>query len=497
MDTAAAGAISPILSFEKNKLQERFVFSPKRRTAAAGAIRSGKTTGGGARVLWLCDIMPGSRFLIGRKDFNDLFNTTMKEITPLIEARNGADWKIPGQYVHHYDGQFNDLYLRTNGPDGKPGELSVLYCRHLKQVTKQLGMEISGYFIDQAEEVDEQVFSHVISRMTWWNAKRRAEFKERYGFFPDSFEILACNPDPGWIKGFLLEQADENSPYYRDPRDRFELFETTTEHNRANLSPEYIEEMRRTHTQAWIDRFIDGSWDIRGGAVYPEFNEDIHGIEAFKIPAHWRRFISLDWGYDHYCSVYWGAVDEAGTLYVYDELFVRHMLVSQVAAEIHAKTRAHKVGPQADENGGLIVWMDPATNSHDGVVERTVMGEFREHKIYGLPANNSVDAGINKVAERLKYDKKAKPPIRPKLFIFRKNCPNLIRGLKVYIWQPPNLQGISSGKPVKKDDDAVDSLRYLVMSVLETTSGGAPPPSNTADPMGEYILKTFMLGDGE
>ncbi|MDE2102484.1 MAG: terminase family protein [Patescibacteria group bacterium] len=489
--------ISPVLKFDKNPLQEQFVFSTARRTAAAGAIRSGKTVGGGARVLFLCDLMPGSRFLIGRRDYTDLFNTTLKEILPLIEARNGADYKTPGQYVHHYDGTFHDLYLRTTGPDGQPGELSVLHFRHLKEVGKQLGMEISGYMIDQAEEIDEEVFAHIISRMSWWNEARRQAFKARYGFFPTQFEILTCNPDPGWIKGFLFEQDDENSSYFREEEDRFQLFETTTEHNRANLPPNYIEEMRRTHSQAWVERYIDGSWDIKGGAVYPEFNEAVHCIEEFKLPAHWKRFIALDWGYNHACSAHWGAVSEVGDLYVYDELFVRKMLVSQVAEQIHEKTERHKVGPAADDYGGLIVWMDPSTDQHHGVVERTVMGEFREHKIYGVPANNSVDAGINKVAERLKYDKEAKPPIKPTVFIFKKNCPNLVRGLKLYVWQPPNLQGISSGKPVKKDDDAADSFRYLVMAVLETTSSGAPPPAKTDDPMGDYILKTFLLGDGE
>ncbi len=123
------------------------------------------------------------------------------------------------------------------------------------------------------------------------------------------------------------------------------------------------------------------------------------------------------------------------------------------------------------------------------------MGEFREHKIYGVNANNSIDAGINKVSERLKHDLTLDPPIKPKIYIFKRNCPNLISGMKLYIWSPPNSQGISTGKPLKKDDDACDSLRYLVMSVLESTSGGAPPREKNADPYGHYILQEFMLKD--
>ena len=61
--------VSPVLSFTHNKAQEKFVSSPDRRVAYAGAIRSGKTVGACARMLFLGELFPGSRFLIGRKDY--------------------------------------------------------------------------------------------------------------------------------------------------------------------------------------------------------------------------------------------------------------------------------------------------------------------------------------------------------------------------------------------------------------------------------------------
>lgn len=481
--------ISPVLSFEKNRVQEEFVFWPGRRVAYAGAIRSGKTVGACARMLFLAELMPGSRFLIGRKDFNDLYNTTLKELFWLIAARNGGDWREPGPLVIKFDGQWHDLYIRTKG------EPSVFHFRHLKQISKQLGVETSGFFIDQIEEVDEEVFEHIHSRMTWWNAKRSADFQAAYGFQPRSFETLACNPDPGWIRSFLFNQEDQNSKYYRDERDRFKLFEADAEQNRANLPEGWIEEQERTHSRAWVDRFLRGDWNIRGGAVYEDFDEDVHGIQSFKVPAHWPRFIALDWGFDHYCAVYWGAVNENSVLYVEDEYFERKKLVSEVAAEIKRKTARHTAAPRADDRGGLIVWMDPSTDQHQGIVERSIMGEFAENGIYGVKANNAVDVGINKVSERLKHDALAKPPIKPKLFIFRDKCPNLIQGMKTYIWQPPNSAGISTGKPVKKDDDACDGCRYLTMAVLETKSGGAPPRDDGTNPYDKMILEMMLKED--
>lgn len=471
---------SPLISFEKHRKQERFVFSKKPRVAYVGAIRSGKTKGAIARLLWLCDLYPGSQFLVGRKDFTDLYTTTLKDLFAMVTARNGTDWRTPGPAVVKYDGEFHNLYLRTKG------DPSVLHFRHLKEITKQLGDETTGYFIDQAEEIDEELYGHIISRTTYWNAERAERFTKRYGYIPRKFEILTANPDPGWIKGLLLEQEET------DPRDKWEVFESDIEDNRANLPPGYIEEMERKHDKSWVNRWLRGSWEIKGGQIYEEFNEDLHGIEEFPLPPHWPRFLSLDWGLNHPCSAHWGAVSEYGILYIYDELFVRGKLVSEVAAQLKAKTAHHSARPMADLQGGLLVAMDPSTNQHHGIVNRSVMSEFMEHGIYGRNANNDVIAGINKVKERLHHDASKRPVVKPSMYIFKKRCPELIKGLKSYAWRPPNQQGIFTEQPVKKDDDAADDLRYLVMSVLETISMPPPPTNKKKDEYAEMIFKTHM-----
>jgi hypothetical protein len=70
--------------------------------------------------------------------------------------------------------------------------------------------------------------------------------------------------------------------------------------------------------------------------------------------------------------------------------------------------------------------------------------------------------GIEKVREYLKVrehpDKELYPFGKPKLYIF-KNCPNLIREIKNYRYKP------GSDQPYKKDDHALDELRYYIMSI--------------------------------
>ena len=71
----------------------------------------------------------------------------------------------------------------------------------------------------------------------------------------------------------------------------------------------------------------------------------------------------------------------------------------------------------------------------------------------GIAVNTSVNkqlfAGITRVKEYLG----ARPP---KIYVFR-NCVNLIRELKGYWWGDGDV-------PVKRDDHALDELRYYIMS---------------------------------
>ena len=474
-----AQGLAPVLDFRGNPLQEQFVFCPDRRTAYAGAIRSGKTVGACARVLFHAQMYPGSRILVGRKFFTDLESTTLKELFRLVAAQNGGSARSPGPLLIKHEGGSGQhtLWIRTKGA---PSEIN---CRPCAEINKQLGLEISEYFLDQAEELDEDVFLHIQSRVSYWNAERIAKFKAEFGYTPRTWETITANPDPGWIKDLL----------FGDHAKEWTLFETDIEHNRANLGPEFIEDLYRRMPKDWCDRFLKGSWEIRGGAVYKEYSDDIHLCEPFKIPAHWPRFLAHDWGISsrHRCVFLWGTVDEAGRLYITDELSVTDKQVSEVAALVMQKTLQDKSWP-LEGDGGILAVMDPATNQRHGT-GRTVLGEFAQHKIYGRNANNDLQAGINKVGERLHVDPKRK---RPGMFLFRGKCPFLQRGLKLYQWAPANANGLASGKPIKKDDDEVDCLRYLVMDVLEQVSGGKPPDDDRKDPYGDFIMKTFMLPGG-
>lgn len=95
-------------------------------------------------------------------------------------------------------------------------------------------------------------------------------------------------------------------PWYSDPRRTQEWYEAT----KSELPDSYLQEYPATPE----DAFSAGEQ-----TAFPEFDAEVHVIEPFDIPAHWKRWMSCDNGYDHPFAWYWYAVSEDGDIYVYRE----------------------------------------------------------------------------------------------------------------------------------------------------------------------------------
>ena len=70
-----------------------------------------------------------------------------------------------------------------------------------------------------------------------------------------------------------------------------------------------------------------------GGSFFHEFRRDVHAIEPFEIPAHWRRYHAIHYGLDMLASL-WGAVDPEGSIYIYREVYKSDLVIKQAAEAI-------------------------------------------------------------------------------------------------------------------------------------------------------------------
>ncbi len=194
-------------------------------------------------------------------------------------------------------------------------------------------------------------------------------------------------------------------------------------------------------TKRRYGRFTEGS-----GPVYPEFDENLHVIDPFPVPADWQDAVSIDPGLHNPLSAHFYAVDYDGTVYVVGEHFEAEQTVDYHARKIFAI--ADSLNWQKDGAGRIHALIDSAAEQRTLSGVKSVQELFLEQ---GILANSKVNkdlfSGIAQVKSYLKQGK---------LKIF-KNCPNLIRELKAYRWA-------EGDKPKKVDDHALDELRYYLMT---------------------------------
>ncbi|MDR2201278.1 MAG: terminase family protein [Clostridiales bacterium] len=216
------------------------------------------------------------------------------------------------------------------------------------------------------------------------------------------------------------------------------------------LDPAEIESVSKTMSQSELLSRRYGKFSEAKGLVYPEFCENTHVIEPFAAPSAWFNNISIDPGLNNPLSAHWYAVDGDGTVYVIAEHYEAMRDVSYHAARI--KEISGDLGWHTDAFGRYGALIDSAASQRTLAASKSVAELFSDH---GINVNTKVDkdmfSGISRVKEYLGGGGRA-----PRLYIFS-TCKNLIREIKGYFWGADDT-------PKKRDDHALDELRYFIAS---------------------------------
>lgn len=189
-----------------------------------------------------------------------------------------------------------------------------------------------------------------------------------------------------------------------------------------------------------------GKFRSATGLVYTEFDENVHVIEPFNVPKEWQAGISIDPGLNNPLSCHWYAVDYDDNVYVIAEHYEGKRDIEYHANEIKRKSK--NLGWFTDYKGRLCALIDSAANQRTLASSKSVSELFYDHGILvNTNVNKDLFSGIARVKEYFK---------NKKIFIF-KSCVNLIREIKGYWWGKEDT-------PIKRDDHALDELRYFIMS---------------------------------
>ena len=263
-----------------------------------------------------------------------------------------------------------------------------------------------------------------------------------------------------------------NTVFLNEANDPEVWYITMSWEDNPHLSAEAVAQMKRSLSEEELSARKDGRFVSVRGLVYGEFDEGVHVIEPFDIPREWQDMISIDPGMTKPLSCHWYAADHEGNVYVVAEHYRAGLSVEDHMEIIEQISR--RLDWKRDGSGRLIALMDAAADQHTLQAEKSVAELFREQ---GLNVNTRVNkskwVGIQRVRQYLKrrpcFDQERWPEGKPGLFIFS-TCPMMIREIKQYRWKSEG----EAEEPVKKDDHAMDELRYYLMHRGEPAgTGGA------------------------
>ena len=178
---------------------------------------------------------------------------------------------------------------------------------------------------------------------------------------------------------------------------------------------------------------------------------------------------SLDHGLSNATCCLFGFIDYDGNMVIHDEHYEAMQSVSYHAREIKAKSRGHDFHWSVADPS---IFNKSQQSEKKGVY--TVAEEYLENGIEWEPADNTFNAGINRVIELMNPEEDRlsiyHPSLRaaPKLYV-TSNCVNLRKEIKSYQWAKVRLQFSAYKEKPKTNcaDHACDALRYAAMTLPE------------------------------
>ena len=344
-------------------------------------------------------------------------------VAPSYRQAKMIAWKLIKSFTSFLKPKYNESELSVTFSNG-----SVIELKGAENEDSLRGTGLWGLVIDE--------FASIYNNWAVWNEVLRPALTDKKGWTlfigtPKGKDALfelyirGQHKDAGYLS-FKYKTID--NPY---------------------IDPEEVEMAKQQMSERYFRQEYEASFEDFVGLVYPEFSQKAI-IEPFYVQTHYSRIGAIDPAISGTTGVLKAFVDEKGRLVIYEEYYEQNVRVSEVAKIIR-------------ENS--VRWFIDPSSAEKNIVKEgklySLYNEYSENDIRPIPAENDVEAGINRVAEYFKSGK---------IKVFS-SCKNLIWELERYHWseERETRTGMVKPKPYKKDDHLVDSLRYLVMSRMSKT----------------------------
>lgn len=301
---------------------------------------------------------------------------------------------------------------------------SKVYCigaDNVRQVSKIRGSEIAYCAIDEATDINEEVFEMLKSRLS----------------LPWSCCDATTNPSyPSHYFKQFLDSAENGVDIY---------CQTYTIYDNPFLPPDYVSALEAEYAgTVWYDRYILGQWTLAEGLIYPSYVDAVCPTPDTKPT---RRVLSIDYGTQNAFSAgLWGEHD--GVWWREREYYYSGRDKGiQKTDEEYAQDLDQFTTGIGDEYAKLPVIIDPSAASFIALMRKR--GKYRV-----IPADNDVADGIRETATAMHNGRIKIDP----------GCRNWITEVQGYVWD----DSAAEDRPVKVNDHAMDDTRYFVKTMHVT-----------------------------
>lgn len=272
-----------------------------------------------------------------------------------------------------------------------------------------------------------------------------------------------------WVYTRIVAKQYEFSP------GELELFSWSTLDN-TWLDPERVQKIFGRMPENIRAARMRGDFIDLTGLVFPQFDEKVHVVNAFKLPSHWPVFVGMDYGYRHPFAASFMARDERGRIVVWKVYKQPEKLLAQHARSILEILLEH--APHTLDQSAVRRVLDAikARRIPDErpfvrarfVIDSTAQQARREFVPYGLSVDNCEKRMVLPRIERLGSLLLDTVEGRPGIVMMRGRCGHLIDELRTYSWKPKRA-GADENKPAPPEpqdvfDDAIDGTGYGVLS---------------------------------
>lgn len=424
--------------------------------ATADEVLFGGQAGGGKSKAIIADAIgfasanPGVRVGLFRRTYPELAKSLVVELRKTLP-------------YHLYKYNKSDHVAQL--PNGS--SLDFNYCQNEDDVFRYQSVEYDREYFDEVTHFTPFQYKYLLSRLRTTRKEITPQVK------------LGSNPGNvghQFIKGRFIDGATPEQVTERVDEETGRKFTTVFIPSRiadnkyiTDNDPDYVNRLLALPEQQ-RRMLLEGDWSVFAGQVFNEFRYDKHVIEPSTVilEPYYKRFISLDWGYNAPLCVLWYCVLPDKRVIVYRELYATGRTDEQLAKDIVELTGEEKIHYRV---------ADPSIWSKNSIGESIAERMAR----FGVPFNKADNDRVNGLARVHSFLDLA-PDGKPWTQIFS-TCGNLIRTLPNLIYDTHKLDDLDTDG----EDHAYDSLRYGLMSHPHPT---APPeikaPQNS---MMGYIKK--------